>query len=470
MRRLSSSSPLACPSPPGPRLAFAALAALAACTSSGCGSRSEPIGVLGGNREATDDAGVTGHGLDGSALDDGSLDDSALADADRGDSGPPNPCGGYQAYAPWPAFQRCSAHIGRTEAIGPRNPTIKWQSQVGVTMPLGVGVVGPPTIAADGTIYVANLFGQVVAFAPDGSTSWASQVTYIETGPSAVAVGANGSLYVELDQLYALTSSGGSLWTAPVLPGVGASTIGPAPSSGTVSQNGTLYVGTSAGLVSLTTTGSASYANTNEEQGWTPAINTSDVVYSADATGNLIATGPDGATLWSFAVPPTATTRDGWIQTSPVIAEDGTLYFGAVSGFFAMTPKGTVRWQLPWTATPPPQTTDTMAIGSDGSIYLISPDATLSAISPKGDKLWSLPVAEPGSPPVIDGNGTIYLIGGPIDGGDDGVLLAVTPKGEIAWELTLTKARGGALAIGSDGTIYASTYPTAVLFAIGNAN
>lgn len=444
-----------------------------AVASFACGSRTDIFGVLGDGLESGDAAGGDNHrNRDASALDDGASDDGAFfADGARkpvGDSAPPppNPCGGYQAYAPWPAFQRCSAHVGRTDAVGPSHPVVKWKSQVGVPMPLEVGVVGPPTIAADGTIYVANLFGQLVAFNSDGSQQWAAQCTYLEAGPSAVAIGGDGALYVELDQLYALTSSGGMLWTAAVHPGVGASTVGPATSSVTVSQDGTLYVGTSTGLVSLNSQGTVTYVNELEEQGWTPAINTSDVVYSANESGALTASTPGNAAVWTFQLPMTSS-RDGWVQTSPVIAEDGTIYVGALSAFYALDPDGNVKWTTQWTATPPPQTTDTMAIGSDGTVYLVSPDSTLSAISSKGETLWSLPIVLAGSPPVVDGNGMIYLLGGPNDSGDDGILIAVTPKGEVAWQIPLTNSRGGGLAVGNDGTIYASTYPTATLFAIG---
>jgi hypothetical protein len=443
---------------------------LAILSAFACGSRTELLGEFGGGLwngtgSNPNDSG-SNDGLDGSNGDDASrfLPDGALKDVVT----PPNPCGGYQAYAPWPAFQRCSEHVGRTDAKGPTRPAVKWHSVVGDVQLEEPGVLGPPTIAADGTIYLANLFGEVLAFGPDGTQRWLTHATYVQAGPSAVAVGANGLLYVELDQLYALAADGSLQWFAPIVPGVGVGTLGPTTSSVTLNQDGNLYLGTQRGLLSIDAHGGINWIASTLEQGWTPAVAPSGTIYSANLTGRLLASNADGTTVWTFDVPDSGTSNS-WIQTAPVIADDGTIYFGAITGFYAFKSNGEVEWQIPWATTPTPGAGTSLAIGADGTIYLIAPDSTLRAISPKGKQIWSLPIGTPGSPPVVDGSGVIYFLAGGSDGGPDQSLFAVTSKGTVEWELALGIVRGGGLAVGSDGTIYAATVPEDILYAVGNA-
>src|SRR5579871_2552994 len=100
MRRVVSTSALA---------AAALAAAGIASATIACGSRTELFDTV-GNHLNGNDAGATHHrdaasddASDGASLD--AADARVQADVD---AAPPNPCGGYQANSPWPAFQRCS--------------------------------------------------------------------------------------------------------------------------------------------------------------------------------------------------------------------------------------------------------------------------------------------------------------------------------------------------------------------------
>ena len=344
------------------------------------------------------------------------------ANEEAGEAGV-NPCGGYQAYAPWPAFQRCSGHVGRSGSDRPHEPVHP------VVEPRGPdrrgrhkGVLGPPTIAADGTIYVADLYGEVVAIAPSGDVKWTAHPTSVETGPSAVAVGADGSLYVELDQLYSITAQGDPIWTAPVHPGAAnTGTLGPATSSVTLSEAGQLYLGTDEGLVSINPNGGVVWIAGTLQQGWTPAIDTAGIIYTGDNTGAMIAWQSGGTSLWTFNAPGLNDAGGGWwIQAAPVIGDDGVLYFGAASGFYAFEANGDLKWQIPWTTTPVPGEGAFPAIGADETVYLASPDSMLRSISPKGVVNWALPTRpERDPPPVIDGKGVIYLLANASDATQD---------------------------------------------------
>ena len=452
------------------RVALPITAAFAVFSAFACGARSELLSELGGALGNGD--GQNGDQDDGSADSaTNQLDDAETKnpEASKSDASVANPCGGYQAYAPWPAFQRCSGHVGRSEAIGPASPVIQWSSLVGRAVGEEQGVLGPPTIAADGTIYIADLYGEVVAMTPTGGTKWTAHPTFTQVGPSAVAVGSDGSLYVELDQLYSIDANGGAIWSAPIRPGA---LFGPTTSSVTLSTTGQLYVGTGKGLVSVNPGGAVEWiANAlGAEEGWTPAIDTSGIVYSGNSAGALFASGSSGTSpTWTFNVPATDSGESpAWIQTAPVIGDDGTIYFSANSGLFAFTPAGVVKWYVPWLFTPPPGAGASVAIGSDETVYVASPDSTLRSISPKGVVNWSVPVGPPGSPPVIDGNDVIYLLANEDEGGPNQTLVAVTKEGRVEWSLPMPGVEQGALAFGSDGTLYVAAFPNDMLYAIGN--
>jgi outer membrane protein assembly factor BamB len=212
----------------------------------------------------------------------------------------------------------------------------------------------------------------------------------------------------------------------------------------------------------------------SKEQGWTPAIDLSGIVYTGNNTGELIATHSDGTTLWTYDVPPPKSGgASAWIQAAPALADDGTVYFGALSGFYAFTPAGKLKWSVPWNTTPQAGSGASVAIGADGTVFVASPDATLRSITPTGTVNWTLPIGTPESPPVIDGNGIIYLLADPTDSGSETAnLYAVTPAGTLAWSLVLTAplpgVHQGGLAFGTDGTLYAAVSPIDMMFAIGN--
>ncbi|MEI6308765.1 MAG: stalk domain-containing protein, partial [bacterium] len=77
------------------------------------------------------------------------------------------------------------------------------------------------------------------------------------------------------------------------------------------------------------------------------------------------------------------------IDSSPVLAQDGTIYIGSSDGnLYALSSDGTKRWEFATGgaihATP--------AIGGSGTIYLPSSDGLLYAISPSGSEVWRYPI------------------------------------------------------------------------------
>ncbi|RMH10782.1 MAG: hypothetical protein D6697_00235 [Armatimonadetes bacterium] len=139
--------------------------------------------------------------------------------------------------------------------------------------------------------------------------------------------------------------------------------------------------------------------------------------------------------------------------SSPVIAADGTIYFGAANGVHAVRPNGQRRWQ--WNAGYS-AATSTPAIGVDGTVYaLVNPgDAILVALNPSnGSLLWSVYLGGRNvrSSPAIGPDGRIYVTNGEVPGG---YLYCINPNGTLAWRLYLDTEANSTPSFGTDGAIY----------------
>ena len=92
------------------------------------------------------------------------------------------------------------------DAHGPENPKIQWKFQS------NDGFAGGPAIAADGTIYIGDQSGLLLALQQDGQILWESSLPEIPIGPPAL--GPEGVIYIG-DQgggLSAVSPAGELLW------------------------------------------------------------------------------------------------------------------------------------------------------------------------------------------------------------------------------------------------------------------
>jgi outer membrane protein assembly factor BamB len=160
-----------------------------------------------------------------------------------------------------------------------------------------------PTIAPDGTIYMAVSAGAVLhAIQPDGTVKWRLPLSGTPRYVSP-ALDSAGNIYLGTTRgyLHSVTPAGVERWRAKV-----ARTI--RYSSPALSPDGSqVYVGSVGGISAVDT-----------------------------ANGEL---------LWSFATV-------GHVETTPVVAADGTIYVGsrglangAGSSFYAISPTGTQIWK-----------------------------------------------------------------------------------------------------------------------------
>jgi len=154
---------------------------------------------------------------------------------------------------------------------------------------------------------------------------------------------------------------------------------------------------------------------------------------------------PNGTEKWRFGA-------GGSIDSSPAIAEDGTIYFGVLGPgsdkgrVYAVNPNGTEKWHFDtgfWVYKSP-------AIGDDGTVYITSHDKHLYALYPNNGTLkWKFGMGNwPGSPAIAD-DGTIYVAS------LDGNLYAIYPNGTLKWKYGgIEWGSGNTPSIAEDGTIY----------------
>jgi len=156
--------------------------------------------------------------------------------------------------------------------------------------------------------------------------------------------------------------------------------------------------------------------------------------------------GNSGFEKWRFR-----SEKDGAIESSAIIGDDGTIYFGTMGSdhrLYALYPNGTKKWEyeledIIWS---------TPAIAEDGTIYVTSWDYYLHAVNPNGTLKWKFPVDVCSSSPAIGGDGTIYF--GVMGPGYNGRIYAVNPDGSEKWHYDTGYWIISHPAVGDDGTVY----------------
>jgi outer membrane protein assembly factor BamB len=242
-----------------------------------------------------------------------------------------------------------------------------------------------------------------------------------------------------------------------------------------LAADGTVYfgvgnsLGTGGVLYALTpnpTTGAMVerwHLNTGFLAGSQPAIDpVAGEIYfgSYDVGGTLYAVAASGTLLWRSETL-------GYINSSPSIDTDGTIYVGAGTGLYAVNPNGLVRWAY---RTADPINYSSPAIDIDGTIYVGAGDALL-ALDRLGTLRWRqscLPGGRVNSSPAISSDGLVYYQAISPGGIPAAALCQTDQSGVIRWSYqTQDSGENGpqvsSPAIGGPGVAYVGTPDGALL-------
>jgi outer membrane protein assembly factor BamB len=188
-----------------------------------------------------------------------------------------------------------------------------------------------------------------------------------------------------------------------------------------------------------------------------PAIGSDGTVYvgvrvnTTPPAGRLLALNPtDGSEKKNW--PKGGFLAPDWVDSSPAIGSDGTVYFGCLDGkLYALNPDtGVKKWERFLGSFVP----GSPALGPDGTIYIGSYDSYLHAVrASDGVEVWRF---ETGgaieSSPAVAADGTIYF------GSVDNKVYAVTPTGKLKWTRATRAPVLSSPAIDVDGTVYVGSH------------
>jgi outer membrane protein assembly factor BamB len=288
------------------------------------------------------------------------------------------------------------------------------------TPPLVYGIFTSPALGADGTIYYGS-GGTLHAINTNGTQKW--QFSRGGVAVSSPAIATDGTIYC-------------MSWS-------GTPNVGP--------LTNTLYALTSAGNEKWHTSGLLE----TSLPAYQMALGRDGTIYTGNGQRVIVARRPeDGRIKWSFE---TSSVVGCGTVTSFAIGPDDTLYFGADTGsvcshqeFFALTPKGTVKWrtELNVDCGPP-------AIGQDGTVYVGVRNGFKKFFAlnqTNGAMLWTFQttnntISINGSP-VIDQDNMIYV------GASDGYLYALTNWSNIKWLFNAGSSIDSGAVVSSSGSIY----------------
>lgn len=136
-----------------------------------------------------------------------------------------------------------------------------------------------------------------------------------------------------------------------------------------LASDGTIYLGCSKGLLSISADGSEKWTFPTEKS-VSPAVIAEDgSIVLGGEDGNVYRLEPDGSLRWKFQI------GKATLQ-APAISQSGVIYIGSVDGLYALNAAGTPLWIMKTRA---PSGSPTIA--PDGTVYIQSDDGMLHAIA-----------------------------------------------------------------------------------------
>ncbi|HDX9591489.1 TPA: PQQ-like beta-propeller repeat protein [Bacillus pseudomycoides] len=192
-----------------------------------------------------------------------------------------------------------------------------------------------------------------------------------------------------------------------------------------------------------------------------PAIGRDGTIYVSNGTGTsspnqkLHALNPDGSVKWKKEY-------IGGGSSTPVIAEDGTIYTAGWGTLTVLNPDGSIKWQVKSSNTN--NINYTPVLDRDGTIY-VQNGKRLEAYNPDGSKKWSSNDFLSGGAPnsmLISKDGTIYTLA--VDLGNKH-LYAHDKNGKELWhKYVWGEYDGKGIALGKNDEILVNTQDKLYVF------
>lgn len=131
------------------------------------------------------------------------------------------------------------------------------------------------------------------------------------------------------------------------------------------------------------------------------AVGADGTLYACAADSRLVALGSNGAFKWEFHTKSASVSR-----AAPVIASDGSIYTGTSEGLlYALNSDGSQKWSAAISGS----ISSTPVLAEDGTIFVVS-GSTLDAVSPDGHIIAQAPLmAAAQSSPTLAPDGTVYV-------------------------------------------------------------
>ena len=262
---------------------------------------------------------------------------------------------------------------GRLYALNPATGAIKWEVNTRTF------VTSSPAIGADGTVYFGAGDARLHAVGSNGVERWTFPTgDWVDSSP---AIGVDGTLYFGSrdKHVYAVTPDGVEKWRF--------ATGGRVDSSPAIGVDGTIYVGSAdQRLYALAPNGVKKWDYfTSGEILASPVLGADGAICFAAVDTNFYALEPgDGSLRWKTAL------NANSVSTAAVRG-DGTILVGADDGFiWALDPRdGSTKWRFDTKAGLGDYIESSPLIAPDGSIYFGSLDGRLYKLRGNGSPLSS---------------------------------------------------------------------------------